>query len=488
MTNRAGGTGRHAAPSLVPDQPVWRISKNAFVTGVVLRVVTVLLVQALHGNFLFLDDQGYDQIGWSLAQAWSSHTFPQPTSYAYAGTLSYLYYLLVAAVYFVFGHHWVLLKVVAALLSALSVPAAAGIGNALDGRRLAVRAGWLAALYPTAVFWGSTGLKDGPLAALLLAMAAIALRPLTMRRLAGATAVIAISFMTRPVLGIVCLAMLIVPAAQLVRDLLRGQGPAARVGARIAVAFVGLPVIALVSVFLAARYVPLLKSTLAGDATLSLGSGPVTVSLSPSVVNVLRSLVGPFPWSFGPATDTVYRALYPGMVVWILMLPAVVLGCWELVRWGSWAAKGVVVSALAYLYLYVAVFQSQGFFRQRYTIEVLLLVTALYAFARRPQLARDLTAVGACVTAFGALMQAGVFPPAGLALLLLALLVLLLLTVTTRFARGDFRQRASARHAARRLGGFTWRPGHGQVNLERVNAGNASSPRDLRALPLPVFA
>jgi hypothetical protein len=473
---------------LVPDQSVWRISKNAFVTGVVLRVVTVLLVQALHGNFLFLDDQGYDQIGWSLAQAWSSHTFPQPTSYAYAGTLSYLYYLLVAAVYFVFGHHWVLLKVVAALLSALSVPAAAGIGNALDGRRLAVRAGWLAALYPTAVFWGSTGLKDGPLAALLLAMAAIALRPLTMRRLAGATAVIAISFMTRPVLGIVCLAMLIVPAAQLVRDLLRGQGPAARVGARIAVAFVGLPVIALVSVFLAARYVPLLKSTLAGDATLSLGSGPVTVSLSPSVVNVLRSLVGPFPWSFGPATDTVYRALYPGMVVWILMLPAVVLGCWELVRWGSWAAKGVVVSALAYLYLYVAVFQSQGFFRQRYTIEVLLLVTALYAFARRPQLARDLTAVGACVTAFGALMQAGVFPPAGLALLLLALLVLLLLTVTTRFARGDFRQRASARHAARRLGGFTWRPGHGQVNLERVNAGNASSPRDLRALPLPVFA
>lgn len=429
-------------------------------TGAALRVITVLAVQAVHGNFLFLDDQGYDQIGWSLAQAWSSHTFPSPASYAYAGTLTYLYYLLVAAVYFVFGHHWVLLKVVAALLSALSVPAAAAIGNALDGRRLAVRAGWLAALYPTAVFWGATGLKDGPLSALLLAMAAIALRPLTMRRLAGATAVIAISFMTRPVLGIVCLAMLVVPAAQLVRGRLRGQESSARVGARLTVLFVGLPVIAVVSVFLAAQYLPLLKSTLAGDSTLSLGSGSVTVSFSPSGFDLLRSLLGPFPWSFGPATDTVYRALYPGMVLWILMLPAAALGCWELVRRGSWAAKGVIVSALAYFYLYAVVFQSEGFFRQRYTVEVLLLVAGLYAFVRHPQWAQAWTAAGACVTAVGALVQAHVFPPPGLALLSLALLPL---AVQARCARADFRPLASTWRAARRLGGSTYtavtRPG-----------------------------
>ena len=146
----------------------------------------------------------------------------------------------------------------------------------------------------------------------------------------------------------------------------------------------------------------------------------MTVSFSPSAIDVLRSLLGPFPWAFGPATDTVYRSLYPGMIVWILMLPAVALGCWELVRRGSWAAKGVVVSALAYLYLYAAVFQNEGFFRQRYTVEALLLVVGLYAFARRPQLAQAWTAAGACVIAVAALVQAArTLRRPGLALLVL---------------------------------------------------------------------
>ena len=74
-----------------------------------------------------------------------------------------------AAVYFVFGHHWVMVKLIIALLSALSVPAAAAIGVSLGGRRLGIVLAWLAALYPNAVFWGATGLKDGPCATLLLA-------------------------------------------------------------------------------------------------------------------------------------------------------------------------------------------------------------------------------------------------------------------------------------------------------------------------------
>ena len=75
------------------------------------------------------------------------------------------------------------------------------------------------------------------------------------------------------------------------------------------------------------------------------------------------------------------------------MLPAIALGCWKLLRQGSWAAKGVVVSALAYLYLYTCVFQSQGFSRQRYTVEILLLVVGLYSFERRPRSAATCTAV-----------------------------------------------------------------------------------------------
>jgi hypothetical protein len=384
-------------------------------------VLVVVYVQVAHGSFLFLDDQGYDKIGWSLAQAWHMHTFPSPASADYAGTVSYLYYVFVAALYFVFGRHWMLVKVVVALLSALSVPAAAAVGNSLGARRLGIAAAWLAALYPNAVFWGATGLKDGPLTTLLLAMAAIALQPLTMRRLASAVAVISVGFLSRPVMGIIGLAMLVVPAIELVRGRWPSRARPVRTGSRLLVLLVGLPTLAVVSVFLAARYLPVLKASLAGEAAFSFGAAPVAMSFSPSPFDVLRALLGPFPWSFGPATDNVYRALYPGVVVWIVMLPAVALGCWELLRRGSWAARGVVVSAFAFLYLYASVFQGQGFFRQRYTVEILLLVVGMYAFERLPQWAAVWTAVGACVVAPAALVQAGVFPPVGLALLAIAL-------------------------------------------------------------------
>ena len=418
MTPRPADAG---AGTTLPGEPmrtragIWRLAAVPLVVGAVLRLLLVAYIQVLHGSFLFLDDQGYDRIGWSLAQAWHVHTFPSPASVAYAGTLSYLYYVFVAALYFVFGHHWLLVKVVAALLSALSVPAAAAVGDSLAGRRLAVPAAWLAALYPNAVFWGATGLKDGPLTTLVLVMAAIALRPLTMRGLSFAVAVIAVALLTRPVMGFTGLAMLAVPTIAAVRGRWTGPGRPARTGARLLVLFVGLPTLVVVSVFLAARYLPTLKAGLAGEPVFSFGGAPVAATASPSPVEVLRALLGPFPWSFGPATDNVYRALYPGMAVWIVMLPAVALGCWQVLRRGPWAARGVVVSALAYLYLYAAVFQSQGFFRQRYTVEILLLMVGLYAFARRPQWAAVCTAAGVCVVAPGALVQAGVLPPAGLA-------------------------------------------------------------------------
>lgn len=413
-----------ARPSSAPDGAatragIWPLCAVPLALGVGLRLLVVGYVQVLHGNFLFLDDQGYDSVGWSLAEAWHMHTFPSPASVEYAGTASYLYYVFVAVVYFLAGHHWLVVKVVAALLSALSVPAAAAFGDGLGGRRLAVAAAWLAALYPNAVFWGATGLKDAPLTTLLLVMAAIALRPLTMRRLAGAVAIIAVAFLARPVMGVVGLAMLAVPVIALVRGRAAGRGHRVQPRSRLLVLLAGLPVLVVVSVVLAARYLPALRASLAGDAGLSLGSGPVAISASPSPVDVLRALLGPFPWSFGPGTDTVYRALYPGMVVWIVMLPAVAAGCWLLLRHGSWAARGVVVSALGYLYLYGSVFQSEGFYRQRYAVEILLLVVALYAFQRRPQLAVAWTAAGVCVVAPAALVQAGVLPPAGLALVAL---------------------------------------------------------------------
>ena len=421
---------------------VWRLAAIPFAVGAGCRLLAVAYAQVLHGNFLFLDDQGYDRIGWSLAQAWHMNTFPSPGSIEYAGTLSYLYYVVVAVVYFVFGHHWIAVKVIGALLSALSVPTAAAVGDSLGGRRLAGAAAWLAALYPNAIFWGSTGLKDGPSATLLLAVAAIAFRPPAMRRVVSAGALIAAAFLFRPVLGICSLLMLLAPAIDWAR---RGRESPVQGRTRLSVLLVGLPVLLVVSDVLAARYLPSLDTATPGTAA---AADSVTVSYSFSPSSFLRALLGPYPWALGPTADTVYRALYPGMVVWILMLPAVALGCWELLRRGPWAARGLVVSALAFLYLYASVFQDEGFFRQRYTVEIPLLVVGLYAFQRYPHRAALGTAVGACVVAPAALVQARVL---SLADLVLVTAVLASLWCAARVARGSGRRvtrwRRHARHA-----------------------------------------
>ena len=185
---------------------VWRLAAIPFAVGAGCRLLAVAYAQVLHGNFLFLDDQGYDRIGWSLAQAWHMNTFPSPGSIEYAGTLSYLYYVVVAVVYFVFGHHWIAGE--GDRRAAVRTLRAGGSrGRRFPGRAPSGwAAAWLAALYPNAIFWGSTGLKDGPSATLLLAVAAIAFRPPAMRRVVSAGVLIAAAFLFRPVLGVCGLA------------------------------------------------------------------------------------------------------------------------------------------------------------------------------------------------------------------------------------------------------------------------------------------
>ena len=102
------------------------------------------------------------------------------------------------------------------------------------------------------------------------------------------------------------------------------------------------------------------------------------------------------------------------------MLPATALGCWLLLRSGTPAARGVIVSALGFLYLYTCVFQGPGFSRQRFVVEVLFLVAALYAFGECPRRASTWTALAACAVAPAELVQAQVIPAKVLALMVAA--------------------------------------------------------------------
>jgi hypothetical protein len=176
-----------------------------------------------------------------------------------------------------------------------------------------------------------------------------------------------------------------------------------------------------VSGVLASCYLPILDASTASDTASAARTGPVAMSYTFSPSGFLRALLGPYPWPFGPTSDTDYRASYPGMVGWILMLPALALGCWELLRRGPWAARGLAGSALTFLYVYATVFQDQGFFRQRYTVEIPLLVVDLYGFQRYPHRPAMGNAVGACVVAPAALVQTRMLSLSDLALVVAAL-------------------------------------------------------------------
>jgi hypothetical protein len=401
--------GRQPCAIPVTRPSAWRIALLPLAAGVAVRLYVVSLVQVVHGNFLFLDDQGYDRIGWELAQAWHMNAFLPPETAAV--TASYFYYVFTAAVYFAIGRHWFVVKLIVALLSALSVPAAASIGISLDGRRLGVRAAWLAALYPNAVFWGSTGLKDGPAAALLLAVAAIALRPLTMRRLAAATALLAVAFLCRPVEGVVGAAMLVVPTLSLLHP--RPARQPMRAGPRLFVLVAGVPAAAAVLAWQSGRYLPALTASLAGQPQYSLGAAPVAANFAPSALDFAHAVLNPVRW-FGAGAEP---GIIPGALVWTVMLPATALGCWLLLRSGTPAARGVIFSGLGYLYLYTCVFQGAGFSRQRFTVELLFLVAALYAFGRSRHRASTWTALAACAIAPAELVQAQVIPAKVLALM-----------------------------------------------------------------------
>ena len=195
------------------------------------------------------------------------------------------------------------------------------------------------------------------MAALLLAVAAIALRPLTTWRLAAAAALLTVAFLCRPVEGVIGVAMLLVPAVSLLGSRRAVRGQRLRTGPRLLVLVAGVPAAAVLLAWQGSRYLPALAASLAGEPEYSLAACPVAVKFDPSVFDFAHAVLNPVRW-FGAGADL---AIIPGALVWTVMLLAMALGCWLLLRSGAPAARGVIVSALGFLYLYTCVFQGAGF-------------------------------------------------------------------------------------------------------------------------------
>lgn len=391
-------------------RPTWRTFIPPFIVGAVAGVLVAHLIHE-HSTFIFLDDRGYDAGGWKLAQAWRSHQFISPQATA-GGDFNYGYLLYIGAVYFVFGHHPLLVCDLNAVITAGSAIFAGLLAVELGGPRLGKPAAWLVALYPTSLFWGATALKDGPLESLLLAGLLIAIAPLTLKRLLTGGVLVGLALLIRPPLAVVLIVAMSPTITQAVVKRFRPRGErhypvrtliGMACGAGVVIA-IGRPVLRAV--------IDQFRSSSASELTLPLTT--VHPAL-PSGYAFVHALLSPLPWTFNPGS--VFQ-IYPGMVIWILALPAAAIGSWHVLSKGTARAKGILLALFLYALMYLLSFSESGFARQRWAIEPFFLILGLQAFSKQAYWAEVLTAGWLLVCGVAAVTM-GVAPLAGFATLLL---------------------------------------------------------------------
>jgi hypothetical protein len=362
-------------------------------------MVTAHVASVVHGDhgFFFLDDRGYDEIGRRLADAWRAGRLPDITSVQYAGSYAFGFEGFVGAIYFVAGPHVVAIKLANVLLGTAAVLLAARVASLLFGDTAGRRTAWLVALSPTLVWWSATMLKEAIAAFLLLAVLLEVLQLWQPRALILALAAMAALGITRITAAIaVAIAVVVGLGVAAIRMRRAVSWPALAFAAGAAIVAVGLGVAAL-SRGNMASIVNQYAHT-AGSVTRVYGTGhPLFVP-----VDLLKTLVAPYPWVFGRASWTWYRALYPGMWVWYVLLPLAAVGIWRLRR----QLDALLVVLPIGVVLVIDAFLLGFAFRQRSTVEPVILTLVAVGFTSWHQFAR-LGALSLFLAAVFATVQSG---------------------------------------------------------------------------------
>jgi hypothetical protein len=360
-------------------------------------VVRLTLALAINGSILFPDEAGYDRVGRVLSSAWHAHITVDPSAYNIAGTTDVGYFLYVGAIYYIIPSV-LALSLCNAVISGCGAYFAGRIGEKFGVGRVSA---WLVALYPTAIFWGATGLKDGVLGTVFLVAIMMAFEAPTLFKLLVQGAAVTALFLTRPLLGGISLSVEVIALWSASKGGRRGCafGVLGLAGTAGLILIVGVP---------AYRSDLAAASSVAGGAALS----------NLSIFGVVRGLLGPFPWSYGSGVSAVGIGQYPGQSVLILLLPSIAVGGWEMIRRGTPMMRALVFSTVVYTLAYQSVAEfSGGFFRQRFDAELLFLVFAAYAWHVSRRKSALATASWLCVLPVAALLQSGAPPLAGIALL-----------------------------------------------------------------------
>jgi hypothetical protein len=330
------------------------------------------------GGLMFLDDRTYFETGRRLADAWRAGDIIDPGRYEYAGTPQFGYSALVGAVFVLVGPSIFAAKLVNVIAATATVLLVALLAGRILGEELRRPAAWLAALFPGLVWWSAPLMKEAFVTFLVMA-ALLAAAHLPKR----SAAVVLI-----PILGALVLtrtAAALAIALGIGAALAFAAWKSTGFGLRLSLPLAGgVTVILLVGGLLLARGDPrglVLEylSTIERMIDQYQGSAPTRVP-----VDVLKSLVTPFPWVFDLATRNWDRGLYPGVWVLYLLYPLAAAGIWRLRHRPELLLILVpVVSSLV-----MNAFTSGFVFRQRSPVEPVILVLALAGITSYRQAAR----------------------------------------------------------------------------------------------------
>jgi hypothetical protein len=398
----------HAAYVALIALAVWYLLRRSRASGVLAPVIVGLalrtgLMVVIHlvslardeGGIMFLDDRTYLQVGMRIAGAWDDWEFINPAAYDYAGTYQFGYQTLVAGA-FVLIDDIVAGKIFNVLASAATVLLIALISGRVWGAQARRRAAWIAALAPGLVWWSAPLMKEA-FAAFLTTGAVLALLSLSRRAAMGLVAALAGLALSR-VAGAVAVVAAAVPVFGVLIVRHRSRLPIARI-ALVACGLVALGGAGLLAVSggdlggLLASYQQLVDSMIGQYRDSGVEALPVEMA---------KAFVSPYPWTFDEATHNWDMGLYPGMWFWYTLYPLAALGIWRHRRAEVLLLAGVIVVFLA-----VNAYSAGFIFRQRSSIDPLVVVLAVGGLTSWRALAISAAGAWTVVAFFAALQSRG---------------------------------------------------------------------------------
>lgn len=361
--------------------------------ALLLHIVYVFLVHRMpvlkQGRFFFIDEYSYDRFSWAIAREWRSGNFPNLWTDQYLGTLHTGWNRIVAAVYYVSGHHPNIVIALNVMAGTLFVPLAFLTGRELFRtsdqeslktdkeiiRKPAFIAALISAVHFSFAYWSSFLLRDIILAILFLAALYLILKLFEKWRFLQATALIFI-LLGLAILRVYSVAFLIAGPVVYLLSVHRKRK------------FAWFGLITAVFLVLAGRiFVPVrdyqdqiiytFLNNLPGASKSPLGS------LFSFLKGIPRFFLAPYAWYVSPGHPVIDYMLYPGMWIWyMIILPFSGKGLWICMKENRVKATLAVIPVMLSVFLFLLAYGG-SVPRQRLFLEPLFIVFAAYGLSKK---------------------------------------------------------------------------------------------------------